>query len=135
MSTANGLGAANTSSRERASLEEQYQRQQCLPQLPTSSHLPAHHHLRPLALQAACDNHHGPCLTWLPQFRLDSHSSPCASRNLRGLLAPMSSTKWSRGSEWRRWDPHLHAPGTLLSDGFEGGWEDYLERIETATPR
>jgi ABC-type lipoprotein export system ATPase subunit len=40
----------------------------------------------------------------------------------------------SRGSEWRRWDPHLHAPGTLLSDQFGGDWESYLSRIETASP-
>lgn len=40
----------------------------------------------------------------------------------------------SRGSEWRRWDPHLHAPGTLLTDQFNGDWESYLTRIEKATP-
>ena len=42
---------------------------------------------------------------------------------------------WSpRGSEWHRWDPHLHAPGTLLSDGFGGDWDKYLQHIEDATP-
>lgn len=41
----------------------------------------------------------------------------------------------SKGSEWRRWDPHLHAPGTLLSDQFKGNWETYLKYIEeAATP-
>ena len=25
----------------------------------------------------------------------------------------------ARGSEWRRWDLHLHAPGTKLSDGYK----------------
>ena len=30
--------------------------------------------------------------------------------------------------------PHLHAPGTLLSDQFEGNWETYLRRIETSAP-
>lgn len=40
----------------------------------------------------------------------------------------------SLGSVWNRWDPHLHAPGTLLSDQFGGDWEPYLRRIETATP-
>ena len=39
-----------------------------------------------------------------------------------------------RGSEWHRWDPHLHAPGTLLSDQFDGNWDAYLERIELAAP-
>lgn len=40
----------------------------------------------------------------------------------------------SRGSEWRRWDPHLHAPGTLLNDQFDGDWEAYLRAVETAQP-
>lgn len=39
-----------------------------------------------------------------------------------------------RGSEWHRWDPHLHAPGTLLSDRFGGNWEAYLQRIENTSP-
>jgi ABC-type lipoprotein export system ATPase subunit len=38
------------------------------------------------------------------------------------------------GSIWHRWDPHLHAPGTLLNDQFGGNWETYLETIEKATP-
>ncbi len=43
----------------------------------------------------------------------------------------------SRGSVWRRWDPHLHAPGTLFNDQFKGpqAWEDYLARLETSEPR
>ena len=42
----------------------------------------------------------------------------------------------SRGSEWHRWDPHLHAPGTLLEDRYPGsdGWELYLTAIENASP-
>jgi hypothetical protein len=38
------------------------------------------------------------------------------------------------GSRWRRWNPHIHAPGTLLNDQFEGDWEKYLKAIENATP-
>jgi len=38
------------------------------------------------------------------------------------------------GSQWRRWNPHIHAPGTLLNDQFEGEWEEYLKAIEDATP-
>lgn len=38
------------------------------------------------------------------------------------------------GSLWHRWDPHLHAPGTLLNDQFHGDWEGYLQRIENSTP-
>ncbi|MDM8011862.1 MAG: AAA family ATPase [Parasphingorhabdus sp.] len=40
------------------------------------------------------------------------------------------------GAVWRRWDPHVHAPGTQLNDLFKGidPWEDYLAKIESATP-
>lgn len=42
----------------------------------------------------------------------------------------------NRGSEWRRWDPHIHAPGTVLNNQFKGpdAWSDYLTVLETATP-
>jgi ABC-type lipoprotein export system ATPase subunit len=36
---------------------------------------------------------------------------------------------------WHRWDPHLHAPGTVLSDQFKGNWEAYLSSVETSAPR
>lgn len=45
-----------------------------------------------------------------------------------------SQALFDEGSSWRRWDPHIHAPGTLLNDGFKGDWETYLARIEKATP-
>ena len=34
-----------------------------------------------------------------------------------------------RGSEWRRWDLHLHTPETILNDQF-GDWEEYLKTVE-----
>ena len=42
----------------------------------------------------------------------------------------------SRGSEWRRWEPHIHAPGTVINNQFKGptAWEDYLSALEAATP-
>jgi len=46
----------------------------------------------------------------------------------------MDFTKNPRGSLWHRWDPHLHAPGTLLSDQFKGDWASYLERIRNSPP-
>jgi hypothetical protein len=39
-----------------------------------------------------------------------------------------------RGSLWHRWDPHLHAPGTLLSDQFKGDWAAYIQRIKNSSP-
>ena len=42
----------------------------------------------------------------------------------------------SRGSEWHRWESHIHAPGTVINNQFTGptAWEDYLSALETATP-
>jgi hypothetical protein len=40
------------------------------------------------------------------------------------------------GSRWHRWDPHIHAPGTVLNDQFGGDdkWERYLAALEGASP-
>jgi hypothetical protein len=40
------------------------------------------------------------------------------------------------GSRWHRWEPHIHAPGTIFNDQFKGptAWEDYLTSLEHATP-
>lgn len=45
----------------------------------------------------------------------------------------MTST-WPRGSEWRKWDLHFHAPGTKQNDQFKatGGvdlWDEYCRRL------
>ncbi|PHS63693.1 MAG: phosphotransferase [Thalassobium sp.] len=42
-----------------------------------------------------------------------------------------------RGSEWRRWEPHIHAPGTILNNQFKGAdpWDDYLSTLEDLTPK
>jgi energy-coupling factor transporter ATP-binding protein EcfA2 len=41
-----------------------------------------------------------------------------------------------RGSEWHRWEPHIHAPGTVLANRFveKDAWERYLCALEAATP-
>jgi predicted ATPase len=42
----------------------------------------------------------------------------------------------AQGSVWHRWDPHLHAPGTILNDQYQGddAWEQFLSRIEASDP-
>jgi hypothetical protein len=37
-----------------------------------------------------------------------------------------------RGSEWHRWEPHIHAPGTILNTQFGNAdpWEAYLATLE-----
>jgi len=43
----------------------------------------------------------------------------------------------NRGPEWRRWEPHIHSPGTLLNNQFGGAdpWGSYLTTLEGLTPR
>src|SRR5688500_9977723 len=40
----------------------------------------------------------------------------------------------ARGSLWHRWDPHIHAPGTLMNDQFKGDWDGYLKTLDSAVP-
>jgi adenylate kinase family enzyme len=42
----------------------------------------------------------------------------------------------NRGSEWRRWEPHIHGPSTILNNQYGGPnkWEDYLSALEAANP-
>ena len=49
----------------------------------------------------------------------------------------MTSKKtWNSGSKWHRWDVHLHAPGTALSNQFrQNSWKPYFECLRTAEPR
>lgn len=43
----------------------------------------------------------------------------------------------SRGSEWHRWEPHIHAPGTILNNQFGAAdpWGVYLTTLEGLTPK
>ena len=40
---------------------------------------------------------------------------------------------WPRGSEWRKWDLHLHSPGTKLNNQFKvhrgDVWDEYCRRL------
>ncbi|HEY8129001.1 MAG TPA: ATP-binding protein, partial [Hyphomicrobium sp.] len=39
------------------------------------------------------------------------------------------------GSSWHRWEPHIHAPGTVLNDQFKAtDFDDYLAKLEAAKP-
>lgn len=43
----------------------------------------------------------------------------------------------SRGSQWHRWEPHIHAPGTILNNQFGAAdpWGAYLTTLEGLTPK
>ena len=42
----------------------------------------------------------------------------------------------NRGSEWHRWEPHIHTPGTVQEDRYpvKDGWDHYLETLENTIP-
>ena len=42
----------------------------------------------------------------------------------------------SRGSEWHRWEPHIHAPSTILNNQFGAAdpWGAYLTTLENVRP-
>lgn len=43
----------------------------------------------------------------------------------------------NRGSQWERWEPHIHAPGTVLNNQFgeTNAWETYLTALEGLSPK
>lgn len=43
----------------------------------------------------------------------------------------------SSGSEWHRWEPHIHAPGTILNNQFGTAdpWGTYLTTLEGVAPK
>lgn len=47
-----------------------------------------------------------------------------------------SAEQLNAGSLWHRWEPHIHAPGTIFNDQFGGpsAWPDYLTNLEQASP-
>ena len=36
---------------------------------------------------------------------------------------------FERGSEWRKWDLHIHTPNTKLNDNFKNDWDGFLDKI------
>src|SRR3954468_7039311 len=48
----------------------------------------------------------------------------------------MARPPFNSGSHWQRWEPHVHAPGTILNDQFGGRdpWDNYFSAIEGTRP-
>src|SRR3954452_425323 len=90
--------------------------------------------------QAWCVPHERPdetATTIAPVKVCGALSASRTSRIRRKPLSTVASHADARGSVWRRWDPHIHTPGTVLNDEFggEAAWDEYLARIERADPR
>jgi energy-coupling factor transporter ATP-binding protein EcfA2 len=54
----------------------------------------------------------------------------------KGLNMDNENISLNSGSRWHRWEPHIHAPGTVLNDQFSGpdSWDRYLTTLEQLTP-
>ena len=45
----------------------------------------------------------------------------------------IAPSRWPRGSEWRRWDLHVHTPESRLGSPFGGlSWEQYVTALDQA---
>ena len=40
-------------------------------------------------------------------------------------------SKFKHGSEWRRWDLHVHTPDSVLESQYKSDWDSYLDVIES----
>jgi hypothetical protein len=51
-------------------------------------------------------------------------------------MAKETTPRLNSGAHWLRWEPHVHAPGTVLNDQFKGktAWEEYLTALENCRP-
>lgn len=43
----------------------------------------------------------------------------------------MVNYKENRGSEWRKWDLHIHTPESGLANGFGSDWDEYVKTLFT----
>lgn len=54
-----------------------------------------------------------------------------------GRRGEMQGNNYAVGSIWRRWDPHIHAPGTVLANRYkpgDEGWVDFVRELQAASP-
>lgn len=43
-----------------------------------------------------------------------------------------ATSRFPLGSEWRRWDLHIHTPESVLENGFGKDWDGYVDGLEKA---
>lgn len=41
----------------------------------------------------------------------------------------MKYSNFLRGSEWRKWDLHIHTPFSILNNGFGNDWDIYVQKV------
>jgi energy-coupling factor transporter ATP-binding protein EcfA2 len=53
---------------------------------------------------------------------------PNEKTNAEGVTMPLhNSTPW--GSQWRKWDLHVHTPESVLNNGFGDDWDVYVTKL------
>ena len=53
--------------------------------------------------------------------------------NISNSTFKIASSNWPRGSEWQRWDLHIHTPESKLNSPFKGlAWEGYVTALDDA---
>ena len=60
----------------------------------------------------------------LPPENGSTQVTPC------NVGASMSLSQFPRGAEWRKWDLHLHTPGTAKEDHYKCSLEDFITELE-----
>jgi energy-coupling factor transporter ATP-binding protein EcfA2 len=41
----------------------------------------------------------------------------------------MNELQYRKGSEWRKWDLHVHTPASILNNGFGSNWDEYVKTL------
>jgi len=36
---------------------------------------------------------------------------------------------YPKGSEWNKWDLHIHTPASILSNEYDGDWDTYVTKL------
>lgn len=48
-----------------------------------------------------------------------------------GVTPDSPSMTFPRGSEWRKWDLHVHTPASGMANGYDIDWDDYVRTLFT----
>ena len=48
-----------------------------------------------------------------------------------GVTSAVPLMPFPRGSEWRKWDLHVHTPASGMANGYGADWDDYVKTLFT----
>jgi predicted ATP-dependent endonuclease of OLD family len=44
-------------------------------------------------------------------------------------ISPMEHNNFPKGSQWNKWDLHVHTPASVLNNGFGSDWDSYVQKL------